>query len=335
MGETRGIERVGIVGGGAWGTALAAVAVRAGRDTVLWAREAEVVEDVNIRHENRLFLPGIVLPEGLRATADMADLADREALLAVAPAQHMRAVAREAAPHLAPGCPLVVCAKGIERATGKPISEVLAETLPGHPVAILSGPTFAAEVARGLPAAVTLACADAALGARLAAAIGLPTFRTYLSDDVIGAQIGGAVKNVLAIACGVVAGLGLGENARAALIARGLAEMTRLGVALGARRETLTGLSGVGDLILTCSSEQSRNMSLGKALGEGQALDDVLGSRKSVSEGVYTASAVAEIARDHGLDLPICEAVHAIVSGAMTVDEAIESLLARPLRPES
>lgn len=334
MSEPREIERIGVVGGGAWGTALAAVAVRAGRDTVLWAREAEVVGDIAVHRENLLFLPGIALPEGLRATSDMADLADRQALLLVAPAQHLREVAGALAPHLAPACALVVCAKGIERATGKPMSEVLDETLPGRPVAILSGPTFAAEVARGLPAAVTLATADAALGDRLAAAIGLPTFRTYLSDDIIGAQVGGAVKNVLAIACGVVAGMGLGENARAALMTRGLAEMTRLGVALGARRETLTGLSGVGDLILTCSSEQSRNMSLGKALGEGRRAADILADRRSVAEGVWSAEIVARLGADAGIEMPITEAVVALLAPDARVGEVVEALLARPFRRE-
>lgn len=334
MNLKRDIERIGVVGGGAWGTALAAVAVRAGRDTVLWAREAEVVADINARHENRLFLPGIALPGALRASADMASLADREALLLVAPAQHLRGVAGALAPHLAPACALVICAKGIERASGKLMSEVLAETLPDHPVAVLSGPTFAAEVARGLPAAVTLAIADAALGARLAAAIGLPTFRTYLSDDLVGAQIGGAVKNVLAIACGVVAGLGLGENARAALVTRGLAEMTRLGVALGARRETLTGLSGVGDLILTCSSEQSRNMSLGKALGEGRRAADVLADRRSVAEGVWSAEIVARLGADKGIEMPITEAVVALLDPDARIGKVVEALLARPFRRE-
>jgi len=328
------LTHIAVVGGGAWGTALASVAARAGRQVTLWAREAEVVKAVNAGHENKPFLPGIPLDPAIRATSDFAGLAHADAILHVAPAQHLRAVTRSLAPHLKKGAPLVICAKGIEQATGKLMSDVVAEEAPGAPLAILSGPSFAADVAKGLPTAVTLACADEALGARLVDAIGLPTFRPYLANDVVGAQIGGAVKNVLAIACGIVQGKKFGDSARAALTARGFTEMTRFGVALGAEAATMRGLSGLGDLILTCGSLQSRNMSLGAALGERKTLEEILGARSSVSEGVYTAQAVTRMAAELKIDLPICEAVHQIVSGKASVDDAIAALLARPFTTE-
>ncbi|WP_029009449.1 NAD(P)H-dependent glycerol-3-phosphate dehydrogenase [Azospirillum halopraeferens] len=332
---TEDVRRVGVVGGGAWGTAMALAALRAGRETVLWAREPAVVEAIRRDRENRDYLPGVPLPAELEATADPAGPAGCDAVLLVTPAQHLRSVAARLAPHLKPGTPAVICAKGIEIGTRALMTEAVAAVLPpGTPLAVLSGPTFAAEVARGLPTAVTLACADAALGARLLEALGSLTFRPYLTDDVIGAQVGGAVKNVLAIACGVVVGRRLGDNARAALITRGLAEITRLAVALGGRPETLMGLSGLGDLTLTCSSLQSRNMSLGAALGEGRALDDVLGERRSVAEGVYTARAVVALAGQLGVDMPICRAVDAILTGGAGVDETIRGLLSRPFREE-
>ncbi len=252
----------------------------------------------------------------------------------VAPAQHTRTIAADLAASLPEGRPVIMCSKGIEQGSAKFMSQVLAEALPQAVPVILSGPSFASEVALGLPAALTLACDDEKLGEALSQAIGHSTFRPYWSRDVIGAQIGGAIKNVLAIAAGIVRGRKLGSNAHAAITTRGFSEMVRFGVTLGARPETLTGLSGLGDLILTCGSPQSRNMSLGIALGEGKTLDEVLGARKSVSEGVYTASAVAEIAAAKALDLPICSAVHAVVSGAASVDDAIADLLARPFRAE-
>jgi len=328
------VQSIGIAGGGAWGTALGCVTVRAGREALLWAREAEVVEEINTARRNSAFLPGISLEPGLHATANLANLAGCDALLLVAPAQHLRAVAEELAPNLPSDTPLVICAKGIEQDTGKLLSEALAETVSENPLAVLSGPTFAGEVARGLPAAVTLACADPDLGARLVAAIGIETFRPYYSDDVIGAQIGGAVKNVLAIACGLVVGLELGENARAALITRGLAEMRRFALARGAQRETLSGLSGVGDLILTCSSEQSRNFSLGKALGEGRSAKEVLGARRSVAEGVYTAQVLARLGREAGVEMPIAQAVAAILHEGAEVGDVVRGLLSRAFKRE-
>ncbi|HEY0834716.1 MAG TPA: NAD(P)H-dependent glycerol-3-phosphate dehydrogenase, partial [Azospirillum sp.] len=285
--------------------------------------------------ENRDYLPGVPLPAELEASSDMADLGACDAVLLVAPAQHLRGVCAGLAPHLKPGAPMVICAKGIEIATQDLMSDAVAAALPaGTPVAVLSGPTFAAEVARGLPTAVTLACADTALGARLVEALGSRTFRPYWSDDLVGAQVGGAVKNVLAIACGVVVGRRLGDNARAALITRGLAEITRLALRLGGRAETLMGLSGLGDLTLTCSSLQSRNMSLGAALGEGRTLDAILGERRSVAEGVYTARAVVALAARVGVEMPICAAVNAILNEGAGLDDTIQALLARPFREE-
>ncbi|MEI6559157.1 MAG: NAD(P)H-dependent glycerol-3-phosphate dehydrogenase [Rhodospirillaceae bacterium] len=334
MAASADIGRIGVVGGGAWGTALAQAAVRAGRSVVLWALEPDVVDAINDRHENDRFLPGIALDAAIRATGRLAEVAAVDAVLMVAPAQHLHGVGRALAPFLVAGVPVVICAKGIELGTSSLMSEVAGTVLPEAPLAVLSGPTFAAEVARGQPTAVTLASADAALGARLVEALGGRMFRPYFSDDPIGAQIGGAVKNVLAIACGVVEGKRFGDNARAALITRGLAEMVRLGVALGGRAETLMGLSGLGDLTLTCTSRQSRNNSLGVALGEGRALADILGERQSVAEGVHSAAAVVALALRLGVDMPICGAVDAILNHGAGIEATIDGLLARPFRDE-
>jgi glycerol-3-phosphate dehydrogenase (NAD(P)+) len=328
------MQRIGIVGGGAWGTALAVTARRAGREIVLWAREAEVVTAINQRHENPLFLPGIAIDPAIVATGDIAAAASADAVLLVVPAQHLRAVAGAIAPTLRPGAAVVICAKGVEEASGALMSEVAAAALSGARLAVLSGPTFAGEVARGLPTAVTLATVDQALGGALIAALGTRSFRPYLSADVVGAEIGGAVKNVLAIACGIVAGRRLGDNARAALITRGLAEMVRLAQAKGGRAETLMGLSGLGDLTLTCTALQSRNHSLGFALGEGTALDEILARRRSVAEGVSSAAAVTALARRLGVDMPIVAAVDAILHHGADIDGSIASLLARPFRGE-
>ncbi|HEX8374475.1 MAG TPA: NAD(P)H-dependent glycerol-3-phosphate dehydrogenase [Geminicoccaceae bacterium] len=322
--------KVGIIGGGAWGTALAQVAAEGG-ETLLWAREPEVVESVNASHVNALFLPGIALDPGVRATADLAALADCGALLVVTPAQHMRSVLA-ALPRLS--LPLILCAKGMEEASMRLMHDVAREEQPGAPIAVLSGPTFAHEVAARLPAAVTLAVEDRAVGERLRARLARPWFRPYLSDDVIGAEIGGAVKNVLAIACGVVEGRRLGQNARSALISRGFAEMTRFGLARGARAETLAGLSGLGDLVLTCSSTSSRNFSLGKGLGEGRGAAELLADRRTVAEGAFTAPVLHRAARKAGVDMPIVAAVCALLAGEASVNEVVERLLSRPLRAE-
>jgi glycerol-3-phosphate dehydrogenase (NAD(P)+) len=324
------MSRIGVIGGGAWGTALAQVAA-AGGETILWAREGEVVEGVNAGHENRLFLPGVKLVPAIRATAELADLAGCEALLVVTPAQHMRAVL-SALPSA--GMPLILCAKGIEDQTMKLMHDVAREVQPGCPVAVLSGPTFAHEVAARLPTAVTLAVEDREVGEALRDRMARPWFRPYLSEDVTGAEIGGAVKNVLAIACGVVEGRRLGQNARAALISRGFAEMTRFGLARGARAETLAGLSGLGDLVLTCSSTSSRNFSLGKGLGEGRGAAEMLSDRRTVAEGAFTAPVLERAARAAGVDMPIVGAVCALLAGEAGVDEVVERLLARPLRSE-
>lgn len=322
--------RVGVLGGGAWGTALAQVCAEGG-ETLLWAREPEVVESVNALHENALFLAGVPLDPTIRATAELGDLAACDALLVVTPAQHMRSVLA-AMPALS--VPLILCAKGMEEATMKLMHDVAREAQPDAPVAVLSGPTFAHEVAARLPAAVTLAVEDRAVGERLRARIARPWFRPYLSDDVAGAEIGGAVKNVLAIACGVVEGRRLGLNARAALISRGFAEMTRFGLARGARAETLAGLSGLGDLVLTCSSTSSRNFSLGKGLGEGRTAPELLADRRTVAEGAFTAPVLNRAAGEAGVDMPIVAAVCALLAGEAGVDDVVERLLSRPLRSE-
>jgi glycerol-3-phosphate dehydrogenase (NAD(P)+) len=328
------LQSVGIVGAGAWGTALAVTSRRAGRDVLIWAREPETLADINGKHRNEVFLPGVKLDPSIEATARLNEVANCDFLLMATPAQYVREITSEVAPYLKDKQPLVICAKGIEQASGKLISQVVEEVAPRSQVAVLSGPSFGAEVARGLPAAVTLASAEEALGRALSYALSHPPFRCYWSDDVVGAEIGGAVKNVYAIAAGIVAGKKFGASAHAALVTRGFAELARFGTALGARRETLTGLSGLGDLVLTCGSPQSRNMSLGIELGKGRSLEEVLGKRLTVTEGVYTASALVEMAAARGIDMPIAQAVHAVISGLATVDEAIEALLARPLRAE-
>ena len=334
-GETRALQRVGILGGGAWGTALAQSARRAGRDVTLWAYEFETVSEINSHHTNRVYLPGVALDPAIKATAKVKDLAGADLILLVVPSQFLRAVAKDIAPHFEAGKPVVICAKGFEEDSGAFMSDVVKEVLPKAEVAVLSGPSFAGEVARNLPTALTLACESEELGKALMPALAHRNFRLYWSSDLVGTQAGGAVKNVLAIAAGIVEGRQLGRNAHAAVTTRGFAELVRLGTKLGGRFETLTGLSGLGDLILTCSSSQSRNMSLGAALGQGQALADILGARKSITEGVYSASAVVALARKHGIEMPICEAVQNVVKGHMSVDEAIEALLSRPLRPET
>jgi len=323
--------KIGVIGGGAWGTALAQVVSAGGRDTLLWALEDDVVSAVNRIHENPAYLPGIRLDPAIRASGNFSDLADCDAWLVVTPAQHMRAVL-ERMP--CPGMPLVLCAKGIEGSSGELLHEVARQVCPTSPIAILSGPTFADEVAKGLPTAVTLAAQDAGLAEELRERIARPAFRIYLSSDVAGAEIGGAVKNVLAIACGVVEGKGLGQNARAALIARGFAEMTRFGLAFGARPETLTGLSGLGDLVLTCSSTSSRNYSLGRGIGEGRSAAELLSDRKTIAEGAFTAPVLARLAREKGIDMPVVDAVDALISGRANVDQVLEALLSRPLKSE-
>ena len=328
-------QRITVIGAGAWGTALAQMLCQAGRETVLWAREPEVADGINADHVNALYLPDVALNPALAATTELARAAEAELVLLVAPSQFLRAVCRDLAPALAADTPVVICAKGIELDSHALMSEVAAETLGSRPLAVLSGPTFAIEVARGLPTAVTLACVDEGLGAQIVETVGQPHFRPYAATDVIGSEIGGALKNVIAIACGIVMGKGLGDNARAALMTRGLAEMRRYGALRGARSETLMGLSGLGDLALTCNSPQSRNMSLGIALGEGKTIGEVLGARRSVAEGVATAAAVASHAEALGIDMPIAAAVAAVCHEGADLDATIHGLLTRPFRAET
>jgi len=326
---TSAYATVAVLGAGAWGTALAQVAAAAGRKVMIWAREPEVVEAINNDRENSIFLPGIPLHAAIHATGSL-----KELILAAPPAQHMRATLRALKSHLPAGTPIVLCAKGIERGTSALMTDVLAEELPTTACAVLSGPGFAKDVARNLPTATTVASPLETLAQCVVATIGLPTFRPYIADDLIGAEIGGAVKNVIAIGCGVAEGRKLGDGARAALITRGFAELTRLGLAMGAKAETMNGLCGLGDLVLTCCSMNSRNTSLGAALGEGRALADILAERVSVAEGAESAPAVVALAKKHNVEMPICAAVDDIIGGRTNIDDAIKALLSRPFRAE-
>ena len=328
------MRTAGVINAGAWGTALAQVSALAGLKPRLWCRRPEVAAHINAERENARHLPGVRLHDAIEATDDLASLGGSDLILAVAPAQHSRQALAAFAPHAREGVPIVLCAKGVEQGSLKLMTEVLAETIPAAVPAVLSGPSFAAEVARGLPTAVTLACPDEAIGRALLEALAAPAFRPYLSDDLVGAEAAGAVKNVLAIACGIVEGRGLGRSAHAALITRGFAELVRFAVALGGRAETVAGLCGFGDLVLTCSSSQSRNNSVGLALGRGQSLDEALAGKLSVAEGVASAPAVAALSCRLGVEMPICEAVTAILAGKFEIDAAIEALLSRPLKTE-
>ena len=329
------MKNIAIIGAGAWGTALAMVARRAGRNVVLQAHEPEVADAINGSHENSLFLPGMALDPEIRATNNPAEAAvDTDVVLLVVPTQFLRAVLTGLSGNLPSGVPVVICAKGIEQETLALMSEICEEVVPQAPVAVLSGPTFAAEVALDRPTAVTLASADKALGVGLSEALGTSRFRIYRSDDIVGAQVGGAVKNVLAIGCGIVEGRGLGDNAKAALITRGLAEIVRLGLAKGAKAETLMGLSGIGDLVLTCNAMQSRNFSLGVALGQGEALDGILAVRTSVAEGVFSAASVSKLAGSLSIDMPLSVAVDGILNHFADINATIEGLLARPAGTE-
>ena len=324
----------GIVGAGSWGTALAAVTARAGLATTLWARSPAIAEAIARERENRAYLPGVRLPDDLAVTSDLASIAAADMVLIATPAQAMRTVLSGLA-GIAEGTPGIICAKGIERGSDLFMSEVLRQACPALEPYVLSGPSFAVDVVAGLPTAVTLAGRSAEAARDLAAAFSLETFRIYASSDIRGVELGGAVKNVLAIACGISDGKRLGDSARAALTTRGFAELARLGLALGARRETLAGLSGLGDLILTCSSEKSRNFSLGLGLGRGEGLEAILGSRRGISEGVHSAGVVAAIAARHAIDMPIAAAVNAIVEGRSSPDAEIARLLARPVKFEA
>ncbi len=323
-------HKVAVLGGGAWGTALAVTSLRAGHAVSIWARDAETVDAINQRHENPRYLPGIALDPGLHATTDLAAALDgASCVLSVIPAQATRAVLVQIAPLLAPGTPLVLCAKGIERGTGKLLSQIVAELVPQARIAALSGPSFATDVARGLPTAVTIASTDEENAIDLAAQLSTRAFRCYSSTDLTGVEVGGALKNVLAIAAGATAGADLGASAQAAMVTRGFVELRRVGAALGAQAETLMGLSGLGDLILSCGSTQSRNFAYGLALGRGDALDG-----RPLAEGAATAEIAARIARDQGVAAPIIEAVDQLLKGQTTIQQAVAALMARPLKSE-
>lgn len=318
-----------VIGGGAWGTALAGLMAGKGVDTLIWALEPATAAAINDRQVNDAFLPGVRLPGSLRATADMSATAGREAYLFVAPAQHARVVFAQLKAVAPAAAPVLLCSKGIERGSGLILTEVLKAVWPGARAAVLSGPSFARDVAGGMPTAVTLASENQELGRRWLATVSAPHFRPYLSDDLIGAELGGAVKNVLAIAAGIVEGRKLGASALAALTTRGFSELARLGRACGARSETLAGLSGLGDLILSCSSLQSRNFALGIALGRGEQPN-----RDKLAEGEFTAPVLIELAASQDVDMPVSNAVAAILGGKVTIDAAIEGLLTRPFKAE-
>ncbi|MDF1793322.1 MAG: NAD(P)-dependent glycerol-3-phosphate dehydrogenase [Thalassobaculaceae bacterium] len=341
MNDVRTIKKFAVIGAGAWGTALAITAARAGSTVTLWARDPALSAAINRDRTNAQLLAGRDIPDEVSATSDMAEaVAGADAILLVVPSQAIRDIGERVHAVAAEGVPVVLASKGVERETGKLMTTVVAEVMPGRPIAVLSGPSFASEVADGHPTAVTIASADAAkdprgsLAIRLSLALATPSFRPYVSDDLVGVEVGGAVKNVIAIACGIASGLGFGANTWAALITRGLDEMKSLAQALGGRRETVTGLSGMGDLALTCSSEQSRNMSFGKALGQNKKQEDLLSNRRSVVEGVVNAVSVTDLARQLGVEMPICEAVRSIVADGVEISEAIGRLMERPLKGE-
>ena len=326
--------KIGIIGAGAWGTSLAIVLRRAGNDVILQAHEPETASYINKEHVNRAFLPDVALDPRIYATTNISEALDTDAVLLVTPAQHLRAICERAIPHWSEEVPAIICTKGLEQNTYALMGEIVSELLPKIPTAVLSGPTFAIEVADNLPTALTLACEDEVLGKNLMNYFNSQNFRIYRSRDEIGAQIGGAIKNVIAIACGIVDGRDLGENARAALVTRGLSEMVRIGEAKGARPGTLSGLSGLGDLTLTCYSMKSRNFSLGVSLGQGKNLEEVLDERNSVAEGVYSASAAVGLAKQVDVEVPICNAVDQVINQSADIDSTIEGLLSRPLKFE-
>ncbi len=328
------MTKIGVIGAGAWGTALAQAFASAQRETLIWAREPEVIEAINTNHENTPFLPDIPLAHNLQATNSLDEITKQDILLLVTPAQYLRPMLENIKNKITPETILVICSKGIEIGTGLLMSEVVEQTLPDAPFAILTGPTFASEIARGLPGAVTIAANSHEVGLTLQKALGTPTFRPYINDDIIGTQLGGAIKNVIAIACGIIHGKKLGESARAALMTRGIAEMARLAETMGAKKETLLGMCGIGDLMLTAASMQSRNFSLGAALGEGIPLEEILKTRKAVTEGIHTAKALASLAATHNVDMPITKAINDCLNNGHPIDKIIDDMLDRPFKQE-
>lgn len=329
------MQTVGIIGAGAWGTALAQVIRAAGRDVTLWARETELVAHMQQNHENNQFLPGVKIDPTIQVTESISAVTDCDILLLVVPAQHLRKTLQSIKTSLKKDQPLLICSKGIEIETGLLMSQAAEQEVPQAPIGVLTGPTFAKEIANGLPSAMTLAFEDTTTGSHIIDALSSRNMRLYQTKDIIGAQLGGAIKNVVAIACGAVHGLGLGENARAALMTRGIAEIARLASAMGAQKETLMGMCGFGDLVLTCSSMQSRNFSLGAHLGEGRTLDDIMSERNAVTEGVHTSKALMVMAKNHAVDMPIAEAVYYCLNEAAPIRDMVNKMLERPLRKDS
>jgi glycerol-3-phosphate dehydrogenase (NAD(P)+) len=329
------IKTVGVIGGGAWGTALALTAARAGREVRLWARDPATVSDIRSRRQNARYLPGITFDEDLNPTSSLDEVADTDAILLVTPAQSTRSTLAALKKTDKVRGPVVLCAKGIEQTSSKLLSKVMGEELPGVEPGVLSGPSFADDVARGLPTAVTVAANSAKTALSLCEALQSPCFRPYASIDILGTQIGGALKNVLAIACGAVVGRKLGASAQAALTARGFAELNRLGMAMGAQGETLTGLSGLGDLVLTCSSTQSRNFSFGLRLGEGFLASELISSGGKLAEGAYSARVAVKLAEKFDIEVPICETVAQMIDEDLSIDDALNTLMARPLKAET
>ncbi len=328
------MKTISVIGGGAWGTALAQNFAGEDRSVTLWVREPEVVEQINTQRSNP-FLKGVILDRHITAVNSLSKAAESDVLLIVTPAQAVRTVLGSLRSTDLHTKSIVICSKGFEIGTGKLLSQVAHEEVPEAKIAVLTGPTFASDIAKGLPSAMTLACEDKDHAAALRDFLGTKRLRPYASTDVIGTQIGGAIKNVIAIASGIATGRGLGESARAALITRGISEMSRLTSAMGGRKETLMGMCGAGDLILTCTSMQSRNYSFGMALGEGKSIDSILGERNSVTEGYHTAKAVMTLAKNQAIDMPVCETVYACLYDGLDIDKAIDQLLSRPFTRES
>lgn len=329
-------KKITVLGAGAWGTALSLSCITAGNAVTLWTRTPDHANALKTDGENTKYLPNIPLPQTLNVTSDMATaVSGADLILLVVPSQYLRQTAQCVAPHIAPNTPILVCTKGIEENTGNLMTDSVTDEISTCPIGVLSGPNFAHEIAQGLPSATTLAIADKGLGEQLAHTLSHPTFRPYWTDDVIGAEIGGAVKNVIAIACGIVQGKGLGHNAQAGLITRGISEITRLCTASGGRADTIMGLSGMGDLVLTCGSTQSRNTSLGYALAQGQTLPEILANRNSVAEGVNNAKTITQLAEKLGVEMPICQIINQTLHHNLTTENAIKNLLTRPLKPET
>lgn len=327
-------DSISVIGAGSWGTALAQTVSTSHDKVYLWARNPDLTADINSAHENTHYLEGIPLSNKIEATSTLKNALESPIILMVTPAQAMRGILKDMAPHIRADHRLVLCSKGVELSSGKLMTTVAREELPNTPVSVLTGPNFAHEIGAGKPAATTLACEDEEIAQTLQKAVAAPYFRPYISTDIVGAQLAGALKNVIAIACGIARGMQMGESARASLVTRGLAEIARLGVAMGAHQETFLGLCGVGDMMLTCSSEKSRNFSLGLALGQGQSLQDILKTRKSVTEGVHTAEAALTLAKEYDVEMPITQAVHNCLNTGLTLDDILQDMLNRPLGHE-